>query len=90
MVNKALADPVMAQSDLMLACCRVLSLYELFRRVPTAGPVPISEKERGSQAADWRNHVQGTCRLLQLRGRQKHVDAVGSQLYDGVRLAAVM
>jgi hypothetical protein len=70
MVNNALGDPVMAQSDLTLACCRVLSLYELFRRVPTAGPVPTREKERGSQAADWRNHVQGTCRLLQLRGRQ--------------------
>lgn len=82
--NRILRDPAEAMSDASLALCRTLSLYEMFRRglgAPDTG---------ASQATDWRSHAEGTFHLVQLRGVEKHTSGVGFQLYDGVRMTAVL
>ena len=81
--NTALQDPVRVQSDYVLACCRVLSLFEMFRR---SAPGDGSR----SQVLDWQSHVDGTCRIVQLRGPERHVSGHGLNLYDGVRMTAII
>ncbi|KAI4849712.1 hypothetical protein E4T45_05810 [Aureobasidium sp. EXF-8846] len=51
---------------------------------------PSAFDAKHNQIADWRMHVEGTCRLVQLRGREKHLSSLGVALYDGVRLPAVI
>ena len=82
--NNALQDPVDVQSDKILACCRLLSLFELFSRIPA------SSGTGQSQRSDWRSHVEGTCRIVQLRGRERHTSGHGVHLYDGVRMTAII
>lgn len=82
--NVALQDPASACDDSVLACCRLLSLFEMLRRIASPG------NSNRDQVLDWRTHVNGTCRLVQLRGRQKHVSGHGVELYDGVRLTAII
>ena len=82
--NRSLQDPIEAQTDAVLASCRILSLFEMFRRSPNA-------PETGqSQVVDWRSHVEGTCRLIQLRGPERHTSENGYNLYDGVRMTAII
>jgi hypothetical protein len=85
--NIALRDPVAALDDSVLACCRLLVLFEMLQRI-SSEPSAIDAKH--NQIADWRMHVEGTCRLVQLRGREKHLSSLGVDLYDGVRLPAVI
>ena len=82
--NRSLQDPIEAQSDAVLASCRILSLFEMFRRSPSA---PTASQ---SQVMDWRSHVEGTCRLVQLRGPERHTSEHGYNLYDGVRMTAII
>ena len=82
--NTLLQDPMTVQTDAALACCRVLSLFEMFQRSQHAST------PGQSQSNDWRSHVEGTCRLVQLRGYQKHTYGHGRSLYDGVRMTAII
>ena len=83
-VNLALQDPESAQDDAVLASVRVLGMFELFRRSPAA---PNAEQ---GQILDWQSHVNGTCRLIQLRGRDKNVSGNGSDLYSAIRFTALV
>jgi hypothetical protein len=83
-INEALRDPVEARSDVALGCCRVLSLFEMFRR---SSSLPLSDK---NQVNDWQSHVEGSCQLIELRGFEKHANGRGLALYDGVRMTAVI
>lgn len=85
--NIALQDPVTACDDRVLACCRLLILFEMLQRI-SSGPSPISPQR--NQIADWRMHVNGTCRLVQLRGRERHLSGLGVELYDGTRMTAII
>lgn len=77
--NRALRDPGQSQSDNVLACCRVLGLFELFPR----GPTPAAASQ--SQGNDWQSHVEGASRLVRLRGPHRHVSGHGLVLYDATR-----
>jgi hypothetical protein len=83
-INEALQDPVEALSDAALGCCRVLSLFEMYRR---SSSLPFSDK---TQIYDWQSHVDGSCRLIEMRGFQRHTSGHGLALYDGVRMTAVI
>jgi hypothetical protein len=85
--NIALQDPVAALGDSVLACCRLLVLFEMLQRI-FSEPLAIDPKR--NQISDWRMHVEGTCRLVQLRGPERHLSSLGVDLYDGVRLPAVI
>jgi hypothetical protein len=82
--NRMLQEPADALSDAALALCRTLSLFEMFRRGPGAPDTG------SSQATDWRSHAEGTFRLVQLRGLEKHTSGNGFKLYDGVRMTAII
>lgn len=80
--NKALQDPETAQSDSVLAACRALANYELLRG---------TKGERiSSQGHDWLKHVEGTCRIVQLRGPERHVSDHGHVLFEDCRANAVL
>lgn len=80
--NRALQNPETAQSDSVLAACRALANYELLRG---------NKQERiSSQAADWLKHVEGTCRIVQLRGPERHVSDHGHALFEECRMHAVL
>lgn len=82
--NDMLQNPAHALSDAVLAAWRTLSLFEMFRRGPGA-------PETGqTQATDWRSHAEGTFRLVQLRGPERHISEHGLNLYDGVRMTGVI
>jgi hypothetical protein len=85
--NIALQDPVAALDDSVLACCRLLVLFEMLQRISSE---PSAIDPNHNQIADWRMHVEGTCRLVQLRGRERHLSSLGVDLYDGVRLPAII
>jgi len=80
--NKALEDPVRACSDAILASCKLLAVYENMR-LDSSGSV-------SSQGHDWHRHIEGTCRILELRGPAKHVAAHGHALFEEARLSAVI
>ena len=82
--NQALQDPVQVQRDEVLACCGLLSLFELFCR--SSGSAATGP----NQLSDWRRHVDGTCRIVRLRGPERHMTGHGLQLYDGVRMTAII
>lgn len=83
-VNDALQDPKLALQDGVLACCRLLSLFELFQRSQTTNSVIQSQRQ------DWRTHVEGTCRIVALRGPEYHESLNSIHLYDGVRMTVVI
>ena len=85
--NIALQDPVAALDDSVLACCRLLVLFEMLQRISSE---PNTTDPRRNQIADWQMHVEGTCRLIQLRGRERHLTSLGMDLYDGIRLPAII
>ncbi|KAK6000559.1 hypothetical protein QM012_003805 [Aureobasidium pullulans] len=85
--NTALQDPTTACDDRVLASCRLLILFEMLQRI-SSEPSPITPQR--NQIADWRLHVNGTCRLVQLRGREKHQSGLGVDLYDGTRMTAII
>ena len=80
--NKALQDPTTAQSDEVLAACRALANYELLRG--------NREERISSQAVDWLKHIEGTCRIVQLRGPERHVSDHGHALFEDCRSSAVL
>lgn len=82
--NQMLQDHELALSDPALACCRTLSLFEMFRRGP--GIPEIGQ----NQNMAWRGHAEGTFRLVQLRGPSSHVSENGYNLYDGVRMTGII
>ena len=65
-----------------MADSNVYARYENFRIEPSGG---IS-----SQGADWHKHVEGTCRIVELRGPAKHVSEHGHALFEDARLLAVI
>ena len=83
--NRVLQDPhsSAAQSDAVLASCRILSLFEMYRRLPSATTAR-------AQTVDWQSHIDGSCRLIQLRGLAKHSTEHGIKLYDAIRLTAII
>jgi hypothetical protein len=85
--NMALQDPVAALDDGVLACCRLLVLFEMLQRISSE---PSAIDPRRNQITDWGMHVEGTCRLVRLRGRERHLSSLGTDLYDGVRLPAII
>ncbi|KAI4725823.1 hypothetical protein E4T49_06403 [Aureobasidium sp. EXF-10728] len=85
--NLALQDRTTAREDGVLACCRLLILFEMLQRISYEASPKTPER---NQIADWRMHVNGTCRLLQLRGRDKHLSGLGVDLYDGTRMTAII
>ena len=76
--NRALQLSATAQTDAMLATCTLLAMCEKYR--PHYGP------DVSSQASDYQNHVEGTARLLELRGCQKHISEHGFALFAHARL----
>jgi hypothetical protein len=75
--NQALQLSATAQTDAMLATCALLAMCEKYR--PHCGP------DVSSQATDYQSHVEGTARLLELRGCQKHVSEHGFALFAHAR-----
>ncbi|KAK3722504.1 hypothetical protein LTR37_002496 [Vermiconidia calcicola] len=80
--NTLLQDPIKAQSDAVLGCCKTLALYEKLR-VDTGSGV-------STQGQDWHQHVEGTCKIVELRGPAKHVSHHGKTLFEDVRVTAVI
>lgn len=80
--NNAIRDPTRAQSDGTLASCKLLGMYESFR---------LEEDSRPStQGNDWQRHVDGTCRIVQLRGPEMAASDYGHDLFTDARIAAAM
>ncbi|KAK3070195.1 hypothetical protein LTR53_010890 [Teratosphaeriaceae sp. CCFEE 6253] len=80
--NAALQDPSEAIKDEVLASCRVLSLFEMLNQgQSTGGP---------DQITSWQNHIVGATKMVQLRGFDRHVSGHGLDLYDSVRITAVI
>lgn len=75
--NRALQLSATAQTDAMLATCALLAMCEKYR--PHCGP------DVSSQATDYQSHVEGTTRLLELRGCQKHTSEHGFALFAHAR-----
>jgi len=82
--NRALQNVATAQRDATLACCRLLGLFEMLQRSS-----PRVRTDR-TQVTDWQSHVDGTCRLIQLRGRDKHTSGHGLNLYDSIRITSII
>lgn len=75
--NRALQDAATAQTDVTLATCEVLAMCERYRL--HAG------SEVSTRATDYQRHVQGTAKLLELRGSHRHIDDHGFALFDTAR-----
>jgi len=75
--NRALQLPATAQTDATLATCALLAMCEKYR--------PHCGSDVSSQATDYQSHVEGTARLLELRGCQKHVSEHGFALFAHAR-----
>ncbi len=73
--NKALRDPVQAQSDDVLATVRILGMCEMFRGDGTR------EAKVTSQGTDWLRHVEGTEKLLEWRGPENCSAEHGHELF---------
>ncbi|KAF2172354.1 hypothetical protein M409DRAFT_50068 [Zasmidium cellare ATCC 36951] len=78
--NNAIRDPARAQSDGTLASCKLLGMYESFRLEEDGRP--------STQGNDWRQHVEGTCRIVELRGPEMAASDYGHDLYTDARFAA--
>lgn len=77
-----LQDPAAAQSDSVPACCRVFSVFEMFRRAPSASSAGAG------QVMDWHRHVDSVCRLIQLRGPQAEASSDRLSLFNVTRATA--
>jgi hypothetical protein len=75
--NQALQHAATAQTDATLAACQILAMCERYRL--HAG------SEVSTQATDYQRHVQGTAKLLELRGSHRHVDEHGFTLFANAR-----
>jgi hypothetical protein len=75
--NKALQHAAIAQTDATLGTCEILAMCERCR--PHAG------SDVSTQATDYQRHVQGTAKLLELRGSHKHIDEHGFTLFANAR-----
>jgi hypothetical protein len=75
--NQALQHAATAQTDATLAACQILAMCERYR--PHAG------SEVSTQATDYQRHVQGTTKLLELRGSHRHVHEHGFTLFANAR-----
>lgn len=58
------------------------SRYENFRLDSTGGV--------STQGHDWQKHIEGTCRIVELRGPAKHVADHGHSLFEDARSLAVI
>lgn len=78
--NRGLQQPTRAQSDGLLAACRLLGLYEQFRLDKTSGIT--------SQGGDWQRHVVSCfdCRARNMM-KQPHILATTKRLCDTARNA---
>lgn len=84
-VNRALRDPNRAQGDGLLAACRLLSFYEQFN---VSCPSELSD--RLSQVRNWQHHVQGSGKLIEFRGLQKHSSQHGHKMFVETRMSGVI
>ena len=80
--NRVLQHPTAYQRNSVLASSRFLALFEIFRG-NICGPV-------SSQSGDWQAHIEGTCRILELRGPEKAVDPTGHQMYVDARTTSIL
>ena len=80
--NRALQDPIRAQSDAVLASCNILAMFEILRQDE---PGRISQKGH-----DWKRHIEGVCKIVELRGPAKHVSGHGHALFENARITAVI
>lgn len=80
-IRRLIQDPCQQLNDAVLASCRMISLYELFRHVDGS--------KTSSQSIDWQNHVDGMCRLVELRGPSRHMEGSGHVLFQETRLLAI-
>lgn len=49
-----------------------------------------SEDPISSQGHDWLRHIEGTCKIVELRGPSKHVSYHGHTLFEDARLSGVI
>jgi hypothetical protein len=75
--NRALQRSASAQEDATLATCEVLAMCERYR--------PHTGSEVSTKATDYQSHVQGTAKLLELRGSHRHVSEHGFVLFSNAR-----
>jgi hypothetical protein len=75
--NQALQHAATAQTDATLATCEVLAMCEQYR--------PHTGSDVSTQATDYQRHVQGTAKLLELRGSHRHVHEHGFTLFANAR-----
>jgi hypothetical protein len=75
--NRALQNAATAQTDSMLATCQVLAMCEKYR--------PHVGSQSSTQATDFQRHVEGTARLLELRGTYKHAHEHSFTLFAHAR-----
>jgi hypothetical protein len=75
--NRALQHTATAQTDATLATCEILAMCEKYR--------PHTKSDVSTQASDFQRHVQGTAKLLELRGSHRHVDEHGFTLFVHAR-----
>ncbi|KAK0256094.1 hypothetical protein LTS09_009024 [Friedmanniomyces endolithicus] len=82
--NKALRNPVRAQSDDVLATVRILGMCEMFRGDGAR------EAKVTSQGTDWLRHVEGTEKLLEWRGPESCSAEHGHALFVDCRIYAAV
>ncbi|KAK4507988.1 hypothetical protein PRZ48_001723 [Zasmidium cellare] len=78
--NNAIRDPARAQSDGTLASCKLLGMYESFRLEEDGRP--------STQGNDWQQHVEGICKIVELRGPEMAATDYGHDLYIDARFGA--
>ncbi|KAK5170216.1 uncharacterized protein LTR77_004802 [Saxophila tyrrhenica] len=76
--SRALQDVNKARSDEILACCKILALYENFRVKDTP--------EVSTQGFDWHSHIDGTQSLIEMRGPARHSTDHGHVLFKDIRI----
>lgn len=80
-VNTYLQDPSTMDIRTVLATVKILSLYEHMRR--------NDDEQPGTQAADWRQHIQGICHILQYRDSDLSIATGGGDLFENIHLNAI-
>jgi hypothetical protein len=81
--NRLLEHPVLFQSNAILAAIRFLACYELFRGDRETTGI-------SSQGHDWQKHIDGACRILELRGPEKCIDPKGHQIFVTARSSSII
>lgn len=77
-LNNALRQPARATSDTVLASCRVIALYEMFR------PAQQNDQQRD----DWVKHVWGLSSIVALRRQAIGRDSLSTRMNDDARALA--